>query len=175
MIHWWEFNWYYHSGPSESRNYSNYMVPPIPQSSKTGASPSDALVTYLGHLLGGSYPFAEMQSAYSTAPTYWVALKRGMLKKTAYLLHFLPILKKKRNENLKGSLLWSMEIFILGKYIFLIFFLTPINIECNFTLSFFLNTPKLDNFTRQLFQNTCFKMQFTLCEKKKKNHRQNYK
>ena len=46
----------------------------IPQSfSITGTSPSDCLVSYLGHSLlgGGSYPSAEVQSVYSTAPTDW--------------------------------------------------------------------------------------------------------
>ena len=38
--------------------------------SKTGASPSDCLMSYPEHSLlgGGSYSSAEMQSAYSTAP-----------------------------------------------------------------------------------------------------------
>ena len=40
----------------------------IPQSSKTGASPSDGLVSYPGHSLKESYPSAETQSVYSTAP-----------------------------------------------------------------------------------------------------------
>ena len=40
----------------------------IPQSSSTaGTSPSDCS----GHSLGGSYPSAEKQSVYSTAPTDW--------------------------------------------------------------------------------------------------------
>ena len=36
----------------------------------TGNSPSDYLVSYLGHSLGG-YPSAEMQSVYSIAPADW--------------------------------------------------------------------------------------------------------
>ena len=43
----------------------------IPQSSTiTGISPSDCLVSYLGHSLvgGASYPSAEMQLVYSPAP-----------------------------------------------------------------------------------------------------------
>ena len=41
----------------------------IPQSSSIiGASPSDCLVSYLGHSLGKSYPSAEMPSVYSAAP-----------------------------------------------------------------------------------------------------------
>ena len=33
-----------------------------------GASPSDSLVSYIGHSLDKSYSSAEMQSVYSTAP-----------------------------------------------------------------------------------------------------------
>ena len=46
----------------------------IPQSFSTaGTSPSDCLVSYPGHSLrgGGSYPSAEKQSVYSTAPADW--------------------------------------------------------------------------------------------------------
>ena len=47
-------------------------VPRIPQSSSiTGTSPSDCLVSYQGHSLGESYPSAEVQSVYSTAPANW--------------------------------------------------------------------------------------------------------
>ena len=38
----------------------------IPRSSWTGASPSDILVSYPGHLLGESYPSAAKLSAYFT-------------------------------------------------------------------------------------------------------------
>ena len=51
----------------------------IPQSpSIIGTSPSDCLMSYLGHSLGGSYPSAEVQSVYSSAPAdcttqiYWI-------------------------------------------------------------------------------------------------------
>ena len=45
----------------------------IPQSSSiAGTSPSDCLVSYPEHSLGGgSYPSAEKQSVYSTAPADW--------------------------------------------------------------------------------------------------------
>ena len=44
----------------------------IPQSSNiSGASPSDCLLSYSGHSLEESYPSAEMQSVYSTAPADW--------------------------------------------------------------------------------------------------------
>ena len=55
----------------------------IPQGSNiTGVSPSDCLVSYLGHsLVGwgaveGSYSSAEVQLAYSTAPANWASILR---------------------------------------------------------------------------------------------------
>ena len=54
------------SGPGRDVNEG---VLRIPQSSSiTGTSPSVYLVLYPGFLLGRSYPSAEIQSAYSTAP-----------------------------------------------------------------------------------------------------------
>ena len=48
----------------------------IPQSASTaGTSPSDCLVSYPGHSLRGSYPSAEVQSVYSTAPADWATKK----------------------------------------------------------------------------------------------------
>ena len=38
------------------------------RSNITGASPLDCLISYPGHLLGGCYSSAEMQSVYSSAP-----------------------------------------------------------------------------------------------------------
>ena len=44
----------------------------IPQSSSIAVTtPSDCLVSYTGHSLGGSYPSAEKQSVYSTALADW--------------------------------------------------------------------------------------------------------
>ena len=61
--------------PSQRRTGSDgyERVLRIPQSpSINGTSPSDCLVSYLGHSLGdGSYPFAEVQSVYSTAAADW--------------------------------------------------------------------------------------------------------
>ena len=55
-------------GQSGPRSDANEKVLRIPQSSSiTGASTSDCLVSYLGHKLG-TYPSAEMQSVYFTAP-----------------------------------------------------------------------------------------------------------
>ena len=52
----------------------------IPQSSSiAGTSPSDCLVSYPGHSLGGSYPSAEKQSVYSTAPADWARRDKSSL------------------------------------------------------------------------------------------------
>ena len=51
----------------------------IPQSSNiTGTSPSDCLVPYSGHPLGGGYPPAEVQSVYSIAPADWAIVKQSL-------------------------------------------------------------------------------------------------
>ena len=62
-------------GQSEPGSDGYEGVLRIPQSSSTaGTSPSDCLVSYPGHWLGGSYPSAEVQSVYSTAPADWANL-----------------------------------------------------------------------------------------------------
>ena len=59
-------------GQSEPGSDSNEGVLRIPpRSSITGTSPSDCLVSYPGHSLGRSYPSAEKQLVYFTAPTMW--------------------------------------------------------------------------------------------------------
>ena len=61
------------SGPGSDGNEG---VLRIPQSSSTaGTSPSDCLVSYPGHSLGGSYPSSEVQSVYFTAPADWAELQ----------------------------------------------------------------------------------------------------
>ena len=60
---------------SEPRSNGNEGVPCIPQSfSIIGASAWDCSMSYLGHSLGGSYSYAEMQSVYSTAPSSCVKM-----------------------------------------------------------------------------------------------------
>ena len=54
---------------NQSGSHDNEGVLCISQSSKAEASPSDSFVSNLRHLLGESYPSAEMQSVYPTAPT----------------------------------------------------------------------------------------------------------
>ena len=59
-------------GQNVSGSDDNEEVLRIPQSSSiTGTSPSDYLVSYPGHSLKGSYPIAEVQLVYSTAPADW--------------------------------------------------------------------------------------------------------
>ena len=77
----------------------------ISQSSKTGALPSDVLVSYPGHLCicvcGGSYsPLpAEMQLTYSTTPAKWVSLDFGsflyieVAKRTKHFFKILFLIK----------------------------------------------------------------------------------
>ena len=58
------------SGPGSDGNEGVLRI--LQSSSLAGTSPSDCLVSYPGHLLGGgSYPSAEKQSVYSTAPADW--------------------------------------------------------------------------------------------------------
>ena len=59
------------SGPGSN---GNEEVLHIPQSSRTEDSPSDGLMSYQGHLLVGSYLFAEMQSMYSISQADWASL-----------------------------------------------------------------------------------------------------
>ena len=58
-------------GQSGPGNNGNEGVLLIPQSSMTGASLSDCIMSYPAHLFGGFYPSAEMQSVYSTTLPNW--------------------------------------------------------------------------------------------------------
>ena len=57
------------SGPRSNANEGKLHIPQ--SSSIPGASPSDSLVSYAGHLLGGSYPF-ERCSQCILLPGDWV-------------------------------------------------------------------------------------------------------
>ena len=60
------------SGPGSDGNEGVLHIPK--SSSITGTSPSDCLVSYPGHSLGGGYASAEAQlvySVYSTVPGDW--------------------------------------------------------------------------------------------------------
>ena len=66
-------------GQSGLRCNSNEGVFLIPQNSRTGDSPSEYLVSYQGDsFICESYPFAEMQSAYSTDPADWAVGVKGV-------------------------------------------------------------------------------------------------
>ena len=60
------------SGPGSDGNKGVFCIPK--NSSITGTSLSDCLVSYAGHSLGSgeSYHSEVMQSVYSTAPADWV-------------------------------------------------------------------------------------------------------
>ena len=76
--------------PSQSRagNDGNEGVLHIPpNSSITETSPSDCLVSYLGHSLEGSYSSAKVQSVYFTAPADWaiqVRVNLGVIAMKVY-------------------------------------------------------------------------------------------
>ena len=61
------------SGPWSNGNEGVLCISKIPE---TGCSPSDWFTWYPGYTLGagGSYPFAEMQSEYSTALANWARM-----------------------------------------------------------------------------------------------------
>ena len=68
-------------GQNGSGSNGNEGLLHIPQRSTiTENSSSDDLVSYPGHSLRKSYPSAEIQSVYSTAPANW-AIKSGRLEK----------------------------------------------------------------------------------------------
>ena len=60
-------------GQSEPGSNGNESILHIPQNSRTGASLSNGLVSYLGHLLKVSGASAGMHLAYSTAPANWTS------------------------------------------------------------------------------------------------------
>ena len=64
------------SGPGNNDNKGVLCIPP--NSSITEASPSNCLVSYPGHSLRESYPFAEMQSVYSAASTERAIITKGV-------------------------------------------------------------------------------------------------
>ena len=64
------------NGPESDGNVEVLSI--LQSASITGTSPSDCLMSYLGHLLcvgGGGYPSAEKQSMYSTAPADWATAR----------------------------------------------------------------------------------------------------
>ena len=67
------------SGPGSDGNEGVLCIPQ--SSSIAGTLPSDCLVSYPGHSLGGeggSYSSAEKRSVYSTAPADWASHHQGL-------------------------------------------------------------------------------------------------
>ena len=79
----------------------NKRIIHIPKRSRiTGTSPSDCLVSYLGHWLRKSYPSAEIYSVYSPAPAGWAwkfirTLWKNTNTKEWYLQHYQAEMKGK--------------------------------------------------------------------------------
>ena len=84
-------------------NDGNDGVLRIPQSSSiTGTSPSDCLVSYLGHSFGESYPSAEKQPMYSTAPADWANKNLGSRHNQVYR-NKRKIKKRRRRKLLESN------------------------------------------------------------------------
>ena len=65
-------------GRCQPGSNGNEEVLYILQSSRTGASPTDCLVSYLGYMWRESYLSVEMQSMYSTAPADWARIMKNI-------------------------------------------------------------------------------------------------
>ena len=73
------------SGPGSDGNEGVLRIPL--SSSITGTSPSDCLVSYPGHSLGGgSYPSAEKQSVYSIALADWAIIIQIKISRITYTI-----------------------------------------------------------------------------------------
>ena len=85
-------------GQSEPGSDSNERVLCI-----TGTLPSDCLMLYLGYTLGwgGSYPSAEVQLVYSTAPADWA------------IISVLSVLFVTRKDKILVYLVWKKIRFLL--------------------------------------------------------------
>ena len=70
--------WFGFRGPESDGNEGVLRI--TQSSSIPGVSPSDCLVSYLGHSLGKSYPSAKKQSVYSTAPADWTTMQSWVEK-----------------------------------------------------------------------------------------------
>ena len=116
--------------PCESGSGSNGHegVLQIPQSFRTGASPSDSFVSYPGHSFGwelGSYSFAEVQSVNSIVPTDWpgerktkewreknnfLRLRKSMKRKRKIRIKKWEKMKKKRQKKTRKKKKKEREI-----------------------------------------------------------------
>ena len=122
---------------SEPGSDSNEGVAHIPQrSSITGASPSDCLVLYPGHLLEESYPSAEMQSVYSTVPAGWANEEMNKI------CFFLII--KDSESSLMSTILFANMSQISNSYLFQTILINVY--QKSYLWYFFLFLKKLKNY-----------------------------
>ena len=97
-------------GQSGLGSNGNEGVLHIPQSSSiTGTSPSDCLVSYLGHSLGASYPSTKVQSVYSIAPVVHVFVYTQLNVK-AFLFQTIQF-------NIRGAYDKFSDFFHMGTFI----------------------------------------------------------
>ena len=94
------------TGLSGSESNGNEGLLHILQNSRTGTSPLDGLVSYLGHSLGESYSFTEIQSVYSLAPVEWAENERERKKNVgkAKKGHKEKKEKEKTSKKVKGTM-----------------------------------------------------------------------
>ena len=88
------------SGPGSNGNEGTLYISQI---SKTGALSLDALLSYPGHSLEGSYPFADEELEYSTAPA------------TGLLLQLCILAESKREYSSKKQNKKKTTYFLQGK------------------------------------------------------------
>ena len=99
----------YHSGPEWNWEQCNKGVLFILQSASiTGASPSDCFTSLSGHLFENSYPSAEIQSVYSTAPAE--SKKEYSKKKKKKKDKKVKVVLKGSWSDKEGNYLWWWRI-----------------------------------------------------------------
>ena len=95
-------------GQCRTGSNGNKGVLCIPKSSSISIiSLSDCLVSYLGHSLGETYPFAEVQSVYSSTPDYWV-LEHGGESYTSTKMQL--VYSTAPADSVRGHFLWESHI-----------------------------------------------------------------
>ena len=103
-------------GQSGLGSDGNEEVLHIPQSSSfTGASLSHCLISYPGYSLGDSYPFAEMQSMYSTVPTSHRLVNMIICFQLSYTINIQ--LQKKKPTGF--CIIWFNQVLCCQKYTFI--------------------------------------------------------
>ena len=87
------------SGPGSDSSEGELHIPQ--SSSITGTSPSDCLVSYLGHSLEETYPSTEIQSVYAAALADWDS-SGGQYPSAEVLSYFIV--------STDNPLKWSFEL-----------------------------------------------------------------